>query len=93
MHQPPTDDELFALAREVFRNPPQSYYHWVDEMLAQRRFDARPLDNQVNQPEGRPPTPYSPSPNHPTRLEIRSAVARIAPANRPTSSSASITLP
>lgn len=34
MHQPPTDDELFVLAREAFRNPPQSYYDWVDEMLA-----------------------------------------------------------
>jgi hypothetical protein len=47
MHQPPTDDELVELALEVFRNPPQSYYDWVDEMLAQRRFDARPRDNQA----------------------------------------------
>jgi hypothetical protein len=37
MHQPPTDDELIDLALEDFRNPPQSYYDWVDAVLAHRR--------------------------------------------------------
>jgi GrpB-like predicted nucleotidyltransferase (UPF0157 family) len=53
MHQPPTDGELFVLAREAFRNPPQSYYDWVDQMLTRRRFDARPPDRQARPFPGR----------------------------------------
>jgi hypothetical protein len=53
MHRPPTDDGFLALALEAFRNPPQSYYDWVDQMLAQRRFDARPLDIQARPLPGR----------------------------------------
>jgi hypothetical protein len=40
MRPPISDDRLFELALEAFRHPPQSYYEWVDEVLARRRVQA-----------------------------------------------------
>ena len=36
MHARPTDEQLVELALKAFRNPPVSYYDWIDAVLAER---------------------------------------------------------
>jgi len=90
MRPPISDDRLFELALEAFRHPPQSYYEWVDEMLARRRAQA----------PGAPAKPVASDPSTPRRPSTRrSAGSRWTPAQyrrgsaRPAQSSSVVSRP